>query len=276
MKLRKLWESNLSLILLLWVIVAVFIRPGWIYFGTGFLAWVALVYLTAPGVFWHYAAIFISNPVSAEHLLEKAVSFQPLVAYPYLSLGLNYARRQKWPEAITLLEMAVEYASQRKKSQNLIWLAEAYRANGCHEKALPILEGLLKKDPRSMKVTINLALIHLQLNRFPEALDYAKKARTINLSATEPVLIQAKILFAMGEYQQAKNDYQWVIEHLKWPVESIYWLGRAELELGETDAAIAHLQTAVERITEDPLLADVSKEEAEEWLKRARDNQNQK
>lgn len=269
MKLRKFWESNLSLILLLWIIISVIIKPGWLYFGAGFLVWLILVYLTAPGVFWNYAALFFPNPASSQRMLEKAISFKPLVPYPYLSLGLSYARRQEWSKAIPLLNEAVEHTSQRRKSQNLIWLAEAYRANGCSEKALPLFEELFKKDPRSMKVTLNLALIHLQLNRFSEALDYAKKARAINLSATEPVLIQAKIHFAMGEYQQAKNDYQWVMDHLKWPVESIYWLGRAELELGETDAAITHLQTAVERITEDPLLADVSKEEAEEWLNKA-------
>jgi len=120
-----------------------------------------------------------------------------------------------------------------------------------------------------MKIHLNLALIHLQLNHLPQALEYAEKARAGNLSATEPVLIQAKVHFLRGEYQQAKNDYQWVIDHLKWPVESFYWLGRCELELGETEAAIAHLQTAVERIAADPLLSDVSKEEASEWLNRA-------
>lgn len=271
-KIRKFWESNLSLVLLFWVIATAIIRPGWIYFGAGFLAWLALVYLTAPGVFWNYAAIFNPNPASAQRLLERAVSFKPLVSYPYLTLGLSYARRQDWSKAIPLLEEAAERGSQRKQNQHLILLAEAYRADGCNEKALSILEELFKRDSNSMKISTNLALVHFQLGRLPEALDYAKKARANNLSATEPVLIQAKIHFAMGEYQQAKNDYQWVIEHLKWPVESIYWLGRAELELGETDAAIAHLQTAVERITEDPLLADVSKDEAEEWLKRSRKN----
>lgn len=270
MKLRRLWEASLAKILLLWIIVALIVRPGWGCFLLGFLAWILLTFISAPGVFWNYAAILIPNPDTGEKLLEKAVSYKPLIPAPYLTLGLSYARRRQWAQAIPLLEQAVAHTLKSKQTQNLIWLAEAYRAGGFYEKSLSTLEQLLAKGSKSTKVFLNLALVHLQLNHLPEALEYAEKARASNLSATEPVLIQGKIHFLMGDYQQAKNDYQWVIEHLKWPVESIYWLGRCELELGEIDAAIIHLQTAVERITEDPLLADVTKEEAEEWLERAR------
>lgn len=276
MKLRRIWESSLSLILLFWIIVALIIRPGWGYFLFGILTWVLLTFLSAPGVFWSYAAYFIPDPAVSEKLLTKAISYQPLIPTPYLTLGLSYARRKEWSRAIPLLETAVAHTPEGKKTQNLLWLAEAYRAGGAPEKALTILEELLKKGANSIKVHLNLALIHLQLNHLPQALEYAEKARAGNLSATEPVLIQAKIHFQMGEYQQAKNDYQWVIDHLKWPVESFYWLGRCELELGETEAAIAHLQTAVERITADPLLSDVSKEEAAEWLNRALESKQTK
>lgn len=276
MRLRKLWESSLFPILLLWIVVSIVIRPGWGYFIIGFLAWILLTFLSAPGVFWNYAAGFIPNPSLGEKLLEKSISYKPLISTPYLTLGLSYARRKEWSQAIPLLEEAVTHTPEGKQTQNLIWLAEAYRAGGFHEKALSTLEKLLNKGINSMKVFLNLALVHLHLNHLTEALEYAKKARTGNLSATEPVLIQAKIHFLMGEYQQAKNDYLWVIEHLKYPVESLYWLGRCELELGETEAAVGHLQTAVERITEDPLLADVSKEEAEEWLERALESKQTK
>ena len=276
MRLRKIWESSLFPILLLWIVVSIVIRPGWGYFIIGFLAWILLTFLSAPGVFWNYAAGFIPNPFFGEKLLEKSISYKPLIPAPYLTLGLSYARRKEWSQAIPLLEEAVTHTSETKQTQNLIWLAEAYRAGGFHEKALSTLEKLLTKGISLMKVFLNLALVHLQLNHLTEALEYAKKARTGNLSATEPVLIQAKIHFLMGEYQQAKNDYQWVIEHLKYPVESLYWLGRCELELGETDAAVGHLQIAVERITEDPLLADVSKEEAEQWLERALESKQTK
>lgn len=269
MNLKKIWESNLSLILLLWIIIAVILRPGWPIFGLGFLGWIGLVYLTAPGVFWNYAALFAPNPLWVERLLGKAVSCRPSVHHPYLTLGLNYARRKQWAEAIPLLEQAVELAPPRNQDQNRLWLAEAYRTAGDIEKALPLFEALRQKGFAPLKVSLNLALIHLDQKRFQEALEYAEQARTGDLSAMEPVLIIAKTHFLMGEYQQAKDDYLWVIERLKWPVESFYWLGRAELELGEFDSAIAHLQTAVERITEDPLLSDVSKEEAEEWLERA-------
>lgn len=269
MNLKKIWETHLSLILLLWIIVTAIIRPGWGVFGVGILIWIALLYLTAPGVFWNYIALITPHPATADRLFAKSVSFKPLIPSPYLFLGLSYARGQKWEQAIPLLEKAVEYAPKYQKSRNLLRLGEVYHANGLNEKALTTFGELLKKGYYSTVLYQNLAFTNLQLNHLPEALEYAKKARTGNLSATGPVLIQAKIHFTMGDFQQAKDDYHWVIEHMKWPVESFYWLGRAELELGETEAAIDHLQTAVDRITADPLLADVGKEEAEEWLARA-------
>ncbi len=271
MNIRKIWESNISIILLLWIIISLVSRPGWGNFFIGVLIWIVLIYITTPGVFWNYLSLFIPHPVLTQKLLMKAVSYKPLISSPYILLGLNFARNQNWDQAVPLLEKAVEYASQRKRYQCLIWLGESYRANGAIEKALSIFEDLEKKGLATMAVYMNLALINLQLKHFPEALEYTKKARAGNLSATEPVLIQAKTYFSMGDYQQAKNDYQWVIEHLKWPVESFYWLGRAELELHETETAITHLQKAVERISEDPLLSDISKAEAEEWLNKALD-----
>lgn len=269
MKIRRLWETKLPLILLFWIIITAFIRPGWTTFWGGILIWIVLLYFTAPGVFWNYLALFTPHPAIAERLLSKSVSHKPLIASPYLILGLNYARCRKWEEAASLLEKSVEYAPKRKKSLCLLRLGEVYRAGGLNEKALSIFEELQEKGLQSMDIFLNLALTNLQLKRLPEALEYAKKARTCNLSATGPVLVQAKIHFTIGDFQQAKNDYQWVIERMKWPVESFYWLGRAELELGETEAAVTHLQIAVERITADPLLSDVAKEEAEEWLQLA-------
>jgi tetratricopeptide (TPR) repeat protein len=276
MKLRKIWEANLSLVLLLWIIITAIIRPGWDVFGVGILVWIALIYLTAPGVFWNYIALFTPHPATADRFLAKSVSFKPLIPSPYLFLGLSYARGQKWEQAIPLLEKAVEYAPKQQKNRNLLRLGEVYHANGLYEKALTIFEDILNRGFHSSVLYQNLAFTNLQLNRLPEALEYAKKARTGNLSATNPVLIQAKIHFAMGDYKQARDDYQWVIEHMKWPVESFYWLGRAELELGETESAVNHLQTAVERITADPLLSDVGKEEAEEWLSRALEGERRK
>ncbi|NLW46119.1 MAG: tetratricopeptide repeat protein [Firmicutes bacterium] len=269
MNLKKIWEAHLSLVLLLWIIVTAAIRPGWGVFGAGILIWIALLYLTAPGVFWNYIALITPHSATVDRLLAKSVSYKPLIPSPYLFLGLSYARGKKWDQAIPLLEKAVEYAPKHQKSRNMLRLGEVYHANSLHEKALATFEELLKNGFHSTVLFQNLAFTNLQLNRLPEALEYAKKARAGNLSDINPVLIQAKIHFTMGDYQQAKDDYLWVIDHLKWPVESFYWLGRAELELGETESAVNHLQTAVERITADPLLSDVSKEEAEEWLDRA-------
>ena len=86
-----------------------------------------------------------------------------------------------------------------------------------------------------------------------------------NLTKTADELIYQEY----QEYQKAKEDDEWAIARIKYPTESYYWLGRAELELGNKDEAVRHLQRAVERISEDPLLSDVTLEEAQYWLDKA-------
>ena len=96
------------------------------------------------------------------------------------------------------------------------------------------------------------------------------------MSDPDPVLLIARIYFDRQDFASAKDNYEWCIKHTSWPVESYYWLGRSELELGLIDQACAHLATAVERITEDPLLSDVPQEEAQAWLDKARAQRPQK
>ena len=135
--------------------------------------------------------------------------------------------------------------------------------------ALKMLDQAVAAGMKTAKVYLNYALTYMKQSRLPEALDAAAKARSRNLNATEPVLVMGRIHFALEDYESAKDDYDWAIAHTSWPVESYYWLGRAELELGQTEAAVEHLRKAVERITEDPLLSDITVSEASVWLEKA-------
>jgi tetratricopeptide (TPR) repeat protein len=273
MKLQQFWQKHLNWALILWSIYALLARPGWLAFGAGLVLWVLVVYLTAPGVFWTYVYLLPSgnnyDVAKTSRKLQRAIVHKPLLALPYASLGILYARYNRWSEAIPPLEEAVRFGTKKERNDYQTVLAVAYRETANYEAAYRLLDELVAQGVKTFKVYYNYAACYLRQNRLPEALEAARQARALNSTAAEPVLLLARIYFAQRDYRAAKDNYEWAIAHTRWPVESFYWLGRCELELGETAATVEHLTQAVERITDDPNLSDVTAAEAQEWLERA-------
>lgn len=269
MQFKRVWEEKSQWLLLVWCGVALFFRPGWPLFGLGVLLWALLFYLTAPGSFWNLAAIFTMDQEKAQTYLRKALARRPASPKPYISLALFTARRGNWPEAISLLNEANKKTGRGLSPELRNVLAVCHRETGNYEEALSLIQNLIQTGYRNEKVYFNLAFTHYKAGHLDEALKAAAKARTYNVSDPDPVLLSARIYFDLQDYAAAKDNYEWCLKHTSWPVESYYWLGRCELELGLVDQACAHLATAVERITDDPALSDVPKEEAQKWLEKA-------
>lgn len=268
MKIKQLWQSSLSWILVLWCILSIIYHcPLWVVLS-GVLGWIVIVFLFAPGVFWNDWSHFIFNQQKKERWLTKAVCYKPLIFQPYLSLATIYIRQKRWMEAVPVLESAVELDHPRSGPNARILLAIAYRESSNNDKAIQLLTKLANQGIESYAVYLNLAIVLLKDGKLEEALAAAEKARSLDLKATQPVLLMGRIHFEQREFQKAKDDYEWSIQHLSWPVESYYWLGRAEFELGDLDSARKHLQTAVTKIKDDPDMSDVSLSEAEEWLQK--------
>lgn len=269
MNYKRFWEEKIIWVLIFWLGISLIIRPGWLILGGGVFIWFLLFYFSAPGVFWNLMAVFNVDPQKSECLMSKAISYQPASPQPYINLAILKAKQKQWQEAVELFEEAKEKPGKQlaPRFQNL--LAVCYRETGKYEKALALIENLIKNGYTNEAVHFNRAFTHFKAGNLPDALLAAEKARTFNISATEPVLLLGKIHFAMGDYQLAKDDYEWSIAHTSWPVESYFWLGRCELALGMIDEAVSHLELAVQRITDDPLLSDVPVGEAQEWLAQA-------
>lgn len=269
---KQLFQRILPVCLAAWIIVTIFTRPGWLIFGGGCLLWLAVVYITAPGAFWTYSVFLTINSETVRRRLRRAVSHRPALVYPYVTLGLMSAHRKSWDEAIPLLEQAVTLASSPRQTHYRLILSEAYRESGALEMALTVLEDLERQGQASTKLDIDLALTYLKKEDYVKALAYAQKARAADPSLVQAVLIMGRAHFAKADYQAAKDDYAWAIRHLKYPIESYYWLGRSELALADFQAAVEHLSQAAERISEDPLLSDITADEARKWLETAEKN----
>lgn len=264
----RLWQESLNKLLLLWVIISVFLRPGWLISLAGLCFWIALVYLTAPGVFWYDRSFFILNYLKSTEALEKAITYRPLIPGPYKSLGLIYLKQEKWQEAIDPLEKAIALSKKNHPDLKLS-LAVAYRKSTRNQDALRLMTELHSQGVETLALYYQMAASLLQEGRLEEALNATEKARSLDPSATDPVLLMGRIHFLMEDFETAQGDFEWAISRLSWPVESYYWLGRAKYELGNYQGAVEDLRLAVERITDDPLLSDISVEEAKRRLDQA-------
>jgi tetratricopeptide (TPR) repeat protein len=265
MAIQRLWQKFFPWILVLWCIVGIILHFSFWAFLAGLGGWVLLLLITVPGLFWTYAYFL---PFSHQNvtLLQKAVAAKPLIPNPYFIMGVFLAKQQKYDQAIPLLENALQYASGRPALKIKTNLAVIYRENGAYQKTIDLLNQLINQGVKTYPVYSNLAVTYLRMNNLPRAMAAARKARSFNVKAIEPVLVMGRIHFLMGDFAAARDDYEWAVSHTSWPVESYYWLARTEFELGEIEAAETHFKTAVERITEDPHLSDVPVTEAESWL----------
>ncbi len=265
MVVQRLWQKVFPWSLVIWCVLGIILHFNLWLILTGIGIWILLLFFTIPGLFWTYAYMV---PFTRQNikLLQKAVEAKPQLPNPYFMYGVYWAKQRKYDQAIPLLETVLHYSGKKSLPKHQLNLAVVYRENGQYQKTVDILTKLISQGIKSYPIYITLAVTFLRQNNLPEALESARKARSFNVNATEPVLVMGKAHFQMGDFATAKDDYQWAIAHTSWPVESYYWLGRAEFELGELETAETHLKTSVERITEDPLLSDVPATEAESWL----------
>lgn len=273
MKITELFQRHLFFLVLLWAFACILMKPGWLTFAAGISLLAALTLIFAPERLWYGVGLFTFNPEKSRSYLEKAVARQPLIPGPYRALGLIYAKAQRWTEAIPLLEKALTLTKGVNLNLNLA-LAIAYRQSGAYEDALLLLQKLIDRGYKNAQVYYNLAHTYFKQENLTAALNTANKARTLNVTLVEPVLLLGRIHFALQDYAAAKDDFTWAINRLSWPVESYYWLGRCAFAQGEWAEAVKNLEIAVERIKADPLLSDVPVEEAEEWLMRAENKTN--
>lgn len=262
-------QPNYIWVTTFWAFLSLIVRPGWLVFSSGFILCLVLMYLRTPGEFWHLVGMLTFSQPRMEHYLERSVACKPAAAQPYLKLGLLQYQRREWSKAIPLLEEAATRRRGKCPPNLQIMLATAYRENHQDRLAIPLLQGMIDQGARPAEVYYNLALCFLRIQDTRSALDAAKEAHALDPNAVRPVMIMGSMYFALKDFAMAQKNYQWLISVLPKPAESLYWLGRIELELGEIQAAAAHLQLAVDRIGQHRDLSSVPLEDVRHWLARA-------
>lgn len=142
---------------------------------------------------------------------EAAVAAHPDDPAPRLKLARLYARAGNRPDAVKLYEECAALEPENVDIQRR--LAEAYRLNRQHGKAIAVLEGLMESDPaRAGGYLRDLLALHARANDRDAAIEAAERLVEMAPSSAEARSELAGIYQRYGEQDKALQQYRNVVQ----------------------------------------------------------------
>ena len=108
-----------------------------------------------------------------EALLREALALLPGEAVLHHTLGLVYARQQRWDEALSELAAAAEAAPDNVRFAFVYGIA--LNSAGRSPEALQLLRASLETSPWDRDLLIGLSTIHRDRGELGAALEYARR-----------------------------------------------------------------------------------------------------
>lgn len=154
----------------------------------------------------------------------------------------NAAERalQRWPKDPTVQTAAVQVLFK----------------TGAYERALPIVDGLLREDPENPGVLVNKGFINIQLGRFQEAI--APLTQAINTTTNNQELLdQARFNRAVanlraGNLDAAKADYEALQQLYTNSFQVHYGLAEIAYQKKDKSSAVLHYEQYLTNSPTDP------------------------
>lgn len=177
----------------------------------------------------------------AEELLKRAVSLYPDAFLPAFSLGAVYAGQERLPQAVLLLERAIE---REPLPQAHHLLGSCYFEMGKTTAAIRQLEEALRLDPTFEEAHYLLGLAYLDRRWYRKALEVLGQVQKLN-----PKTLRYE---EMVQFLDARGT-----SHLTEVGEqTAAWVAAAEVSLreGESRSALSLYRKAVAREGENPAL----------------------
>ena len=118
------------------------------------------------------SALRSGNLEAAESAYNEVLSLDSGSGTAYAKLGMISIRRQRWPQAVDLLQKAhqlLPYDPEIKLNLSLAY----YRA-GLSDSAIPLLESFIRDHEESSQARFLLGLCYFSVGRYPEATSFLK------------------------------------------------------------------------------------------------------
>lgn len=190
------------------------------------------------------AAQLAGNDVdTAIGTLKQAIAIAPDDLTLYIALGRIYTHRTRFAEAD---EIYTQAAKIEKDSPWLhIWWGSMKYDEGKYAEAEELFARVGDVDPGdSFQKNLDLGQYSYRRGRYQEALTYYANAAIADPESAEPLMRQATVFTAMGDYDQALATIRESLERSDW-VWAQNQLGGIYVFRGEYDKAEAALREAV-------------------------------
>ncbi|MBM0066168.1 tetratricopeptide repeat protein [Alkalicoccobacillus gibsonii] len=177
----------------------------------------------------------------------------------------SFLKQNKPEQAIPVLkEMVEDYPSCWAAFNHL---AEAYFRSGQIGKAFSISKHVLTEDKGNLFALCNLALFNQELGEINEAKSYAKVLSQVYPMDTDHYLKLARVLCALGEYQEAERRLA-EVDTLTFDLDPELYdcLGVAQFQLGKQERAITLWKKAIKKghTETEERLADLARSDTSE------------
>ena len=159
------------------------------------------------------------RPDLAELMLQRAITLKPDYSMARNDLGVAYLELKQWDNAIQQFNIVKDDLFYENSDNATINLGLAYLGKADYPRALKELHAVAVMNPRN-------PVVHLSLGR---------------------------VMFAMGNSDQAIIEYNKALEIYHDYGAVYYYLGQAQLKLNSLDAARASFKAAVRLVPDTEL-----------------------
>jgi TolB-like protein len=185
----------------------------------------AVVYLLL--VDYQYGDLQVEQALQlAKPFIDKSLALDPGLAEGWAVLGLYHGNLPGGHfDAIEALEKAISINPNMINASN--WLQIAYKDAGMHGKVLPILEGMLERDPLYRPAIANAITEFNRLGMQERSLTLIEKVRPFIPDDAHLVNSRASTLLTLGRYAEALPLSEEAVR--RQPTDGIFrlWLGLA-------------------------------------------------
>jgi tetratricopeptide (TPR) repeat protein len=210
----------------------------------------ALQYETGSYSLWNQVLIMEYQSQKFEDLIkdsEEAIKYFPNSTSFYLLNGVGYVQTKKYDQAISTLEVGVEYVTNDKPLQGEFYgqLGEAYFGKKDTKKGNEYYMRALEKDTRSSLLLNNyayrLAMENLELHR---AESMIKKANEFSPNQPQFLDTYGYVMFKKGDYSSAMDFYLKAYNLDSEDNLLLDHMGDASIYLNKTDDALKYWNMA--------------------------------
>jgi lipopolysaccharide biosynthesis regulator YciM len=179
-------------------------------------------------------ALLAGEERSAFQKLRQVARDDPDNVDAYLRLGDLFRKNERYDKALQIhRELTLRpLLSHLEKKEVLRSLAQDYSTSGNHDKAISVLEELLKTSEKDEKVAFRLLSEYEETGRWEEAFELRKKTSDGRGDETKRILALYKVLWGKdraekGELHKARVAYKEALKYDEKCVPAYIYLGEA-------------------------------------------------